>query len=112
MSKDDIDSYFFRRCQVSGIESRCIVRVPWLHVETVLDTCRSEQSSDRADAGHKFDLMCYCGKLDPLTELQLLYSYCASLYGSELMYLSCCTVSSLRVSWLRGMKYVRKLLIF
>ena len=35
------------------------------------------------------DVLCYFGELDPLIKLRLVYSYCSSLYGSELWDLSC-----------------------
>jgi len=41
--------------------------------------------------------------------LQLLYSYCSSLYGSELWDLSCSAIDVLCVSWRRALKNVWKL---
>jgi len=55
------------------------------------------------------DLLSYFGKLDAIVKLQLLYSYCSSLYGSELWDLSCSAIEVLCVSWRRALKNVWKL---
>jgi len=54
---------------------------------------------------------CYFGKLDAIVKLQLglLYSYCSSLYGSELWDLSFSTIVVLCFSWRRALKNVWKL---
>jgi hypothetical protein len=55
------------------------------------------------------DVLCYFGKLDCVIKLKLLYSYCSSIYGSELWDLSCTALPSLCVSWRNGLKNVWKL---
>ena len=50
------------------------------------------------------DLLSYFGKLDAIVKLQLLYSYCSSLYGSEFWDLSCSAIDVLCVSWRRALK--------
>jgi hypothetical protein len=54
------------------------------------------------------DVLCYFGKLDPLINLRLLYSYCSSLYGSQLWDSSYDILGSLYVSWRRDLKAVWK----
>jgi len=44
------------------------------------------------------DLLSYFGKLDAIVKLQLIYSYCSSLYGSELWDLSYSAIDVLCVS--------------
>jgi len=55
------------------------------------------------------ELLSYFGKIDAIVRLQLLYSYCSSLYGSELWDLSCSAIDVLCVSWRRALKNVWKL---
>jgi len=49
------------------------------------------------------DLLGYFGKLDAIVNLQLLYSYCSSWYGSELWDLSYSAIDVLCVSWRRAL---------
>jgi hypothetical protein len=45
------------------------------------------------------DVLCYFSKLDSLIELQLMFSYCSSMYGSELCDLTYDRTSHFSVSW-------------
>jgi len=85
----------------------------WTHLGHVL----SSDFRDNMDIEHRRvqtvkqinDLLSYFGKLDAIVKLQLLYSYCSSLYGSELWDLSCSAIDVLCVSWRRALKNVWKL---
>jgi len=72
--------------QVGGSDIEYVDR--WTHLGHILSIdCR-----DNKDIEHRRvqivkqinDLLSYFGKLDAIVKLQLLYSYCSSLYGSEL----------------------------
>jgi len=85
----------------------------WTHLGHILSSdCR-----DNKDIEHRCvqtvkqinELLSYFGKLDAIAKLQLLYSYCSNLYGSELWDLSCTVLDSLSVSWRRALKNVWKL---
>jgi len=77
----------------------------------------SSDCRDIKDIEHRFvqiveqinDLLSYFGKLDAIFKLQLLYSYCSCLYGSELWDLSCSAIDVFCVSWRRALNTVWKL---
>ena len=48
------------------------------------------------------DMLSLFGKLDAIVKLQLLYSYCSSMYGSELWDLTCSAFDAFCVSWRRA----------
>jgi len=97
--------------QVGGSE------IEYVDSWTQLGHILSSDCSDIMDIEHRHaqtvkkinDLLSYFGKLDAIIKLQLLYSYCSSLYGSELWDLSCSAIDVLCVSWRHALKNVRKL---
>lgn len=82
----------------------------WVHLGHILST----DCKDNLDIEHRRiqmvkqvnDVLCYFGKLDATVKLQLLYSYCSSLFGSVLWDMSCNCLSSLFVSWRRSLKRI------
>jgi Reverse transcriptase (RNA-dependent DNA polymerase) len=85
----------------------------WSHLGHIL----SSDSRDNLDIEHRRvqtvkqinDVLCYFGKLDSTIKLQLLYSYCSSMYGSELWDLTCSAIEAFGVSWRRALKNIWKL---
>lgn len=85
----------------------------WSHLGHIL----SSDNKDNLDIEHRRiqmvkqvnDVLCYFGKLDAIVKLQLLYSYCSSLFGSVLWDMSCNGLSSLFVSWRRALKRIWRL---
>jgi hypothetical protein len=55
------------------------------------------------------DVLCYFGKIDAPVKLQLLYSFCSSLYGCELWNLACNKIDKVYTSWRRALKNIWKL---
>ena len=56
--------------------------------------------------GQVNDVLCYFGKLSPVIKVNLLYSYCSSLYGCEIWDLNSSQLSSIAVSWRKALKRV------
>jgi len=85
----------------------------WTHLGHIL----SNDRRDNKDIEHRSvqtvkqinDILSYFEKLDAIVKLQILYSYCSSLCGSELWDLSCSAIDVLCVSWRRAFKNVWKL---
>ena len=85
----------------------------WTHLGHIL----SSDSCDKKDIEHRRiqtvkqinDVLCCFGKLDAIIKLKLLYSFCSSMYGSELWDMSCSAIASFGVSWRRALKNVWKL---
>jgi len=54
--------------------------------------------------GQLNDTLCYFGKLNPLTKINLMYSYCSSLYGCELWDPRSQQLSTIAVSWRKALR--------
>ena len=104
-------SHVLPSLQVGGMDIEYVDN--WTHLGHILSSdCR-----DNLDIEHRRvqtvkqinDMLTYFGKLDAIVKLQLLYSYCSSMYGSELWDLSCSAIDAFCVSWRRALKNVWKL---
>jgi len=85
----------------------------WTHLGHILSIdCRDNKDIEprRVQTFKQInDLLSYFGKLDAIVKFLLLYSYCGSLYGSELWDLSCSAIDVLCVSWRHTLQNVWKL---
>jgi hypothetical protein len=80
----------------------------WSHLSLVLrsDLCDDDDVESRRlqTVKQTSDVLCHFGKLDAIVELQLLETYCNSIYGCELWDVSCTQLAPFCVSWCRRLK--------